>query len=39
MVRDAIERNQLYLHTRLIEAEDIRSRTELIYGTDTYGRA
>ena len=39
MVRDAIERNQLYLHTHPIEAQDIRSRTELIYGADTYGRA
>lgn len=39
MIRDAIERNQLYLHTHPIEAQDIRSRTELIYGADTYGRA
>jgi NAD(P)-dependent dehydrogenase (short-subunit alcohol dehydrogenase family) len=39
MVRDAIQRNQLYLHTHRIAPERIRERTELIYGTDTFGRA
>lgn len=39
MVRDAIQRNQLYLHTHAISADHIKARVEMIYGDDTYGRA
>lgn len=39
MVRDAIQRNQLYLHTHAIAPEDIAARTDLVYGPETYGRA
>lgn len=39
MVRDAIQRNQLYLHTHPLTDEQIRGRMELVYGKDTFGRA
>jgi NAD(P)-dependent dehydrogenase (short-subunit alcohol dehydrogenase family) len=38
MVRDAIERNQLYLHTHPISDKNINERMNLIFGPDSLGR-
>ena len=39
MVRDAIQRNQLYLHTHPIGRDLIEERREMMYGPEAYGRA
>jgi NAD(P)-dependent dehydrogenase (short-subunit alcohol dehydrogenase family) len=39
MVRDAIQRNQLYLHTRPVTLEIADEHRNLMFGPETYGRA
>jgi hypothetical protein len=39
MVRDAIQRSQLYLHTHSISHKNMNERMNLIFGPDSFGRA